>query len=145
MRRHQLLAVLLAFALFVSGAVVGALGDRFYGNAVVKAKSAEDFRHHYVEEMQSRLKLTPGQVDQLQAILDETKAKYKKVREAYRPQLLELKREQIARVKTILKPEQVPLYEQLVAEREKRAREQDERDTRAERARESRAAAGANQ
>ena len=128
MKRNQWTAALLAVLLFGCGILVGALGHRYYAATTVSAKTAEDFRHHYVSEMQSRLKLTPNQVSQLEAILDDTKTKYKAIREAYHPAMLKIKNEQIARVKSILTPEQVPAYEQLVAEREQRFRQQEERD-----------------
>jgi Spy/CpxP family protein refolding chaperone len=125
MKRNHLAAALLALLLFCSGAVVGALGHRYYTDTVI-AKSAEDFRHHYVTEMRTRLHLTPAQVTQLEAILDDTKAKYKAVRDSYHPEMVKIRNEQIGRVKSILTPEQIPAYEQLVAEHEQRAREQEE-------------------
>ena len=76
--------------------------------------------------------MTPAQVAQLEAILDDTKAKVKALRDLYHPQMLKIKQEQINRVKSILTPEQIPAYEQLVAERERRAKDQEERDRNAE-------------
>ncbi|HTU47085.1 MAG TPA: hypothetical protein VMF91_18635 [Bryobacteraceae bacterium] len=128
MKRNQWTAALLAILLFGCGALVGALGHRYYASTTVSAKTAEDFRHHYISEMESRLKLSPTQVSQLETILDDTKAEYKTIRDAYRPAMLKIKNEQIARVKSILTPQQVPAYEQLVAEREQRARQQEERE-----------------
>lgn len=128
MKRNQWTAALLAILLFGCGALVGALGHRYYASTTVSAKTAEDFRHHYISEMESRLKLSPDQVRQLETILDDTKAKYKTIRDAYHPAMLKIKNEQIARVKSILTPQQVPAYEQLVAEREQRARLQEERE-----------------
>ena len=78
--------------------------------------------------MQDRLKLTPAQVTQLETIMHETKAKTRAVRDSYQPQMLKIKQDHIERVKAILTPEQIPAYEKLVAEREQRSREQDERD-----------------
>ena len=128
MKRNQWTAALLAVLLFGCGILVGALGHRYYAATTVSAKTAEDFRHHYIAEMESRLKLTPAQLSQLETILDDTKAEYKAIRDAYHPAMLKIKTEQIARVKSILTPQQIPAYEQLVAERERRARQQEERD-----------------
>jgi hypothetical protein len=132
MKRNQWAAGSLAVLLFCSGAAVGALGHRYYAATVVSAKTADDFRHRYVSEMQSTLKLTPAQVGQLETILDETKAKYKAVRDSYHPEMVSIRSEQIERVKSILTPAQVPAYERLVAEREQRAKEQEERDRKEE-------------
>jgi len=128
MKRNQLAAGSLAVLLFSSGAAVGALGHRYYSEAVVSAKNSDDFRHRYVSEMQSTLRLTPAQIGKLETILDETKAKYKAVRDSYRPEMASIKAEQIERVKSILTPQQVPAYERLVAEREKRSRAQEEHE-----------------
>lgn len=129
MKRNQWAALGLAAFLFVCGAAVGALANHLYEARAVNAKTAaEDYRQRYVTEMQTKLKLTPAQVDQLESILDDTKAKVKIVRDSYHPAMLKIKEEQVSRVKSILTPAQIPAYDQLVAEREKRAREQEERD-----------------
>jgi preprotein translocase subunit SecF len=132
MKRNQWAAGLLAVLLFCSGAVVGALGNRYYSAAVVSAKTSDDFRHHYVSEMQSTLKLSPVQIGQLETILDQTQAKYKAVRDSYHPEMVTIRNEQIERVKSILTPAQAPAYERLVAEREQRTKEQEERDRKEE-------------
>ena len=136
MKRNHVAAGLFAVLLFCSGVGVGALGHRYYSADVVSAKTSDDFRHRYVSEMQSTLQLSPAQVAQLDRILDETKAKYKAVRDSYRPEMASIKNEQIDRVKSILTPGQVPAYERLVAEREQRARAQEERDHREDQRRE---------
>jgi len=113
---------------------VGALGDRYYTSTAVSAKAgAEDFRQRYLSETRQRVKLTPAQVTQLEQILDETKAKFRAVRDSYHPAMLKIREEQIARVKAILTAEQIPAYEQLVAERERHAKEQEARERRQER------------
>ncbi len=137
MKRNQLLAALFAVLLFCAGAAVGALGHRYYTATVVNAKTADDFRHHYISEMRATLKLTPAQVGRLETILDETKAKYKTVRDSYHPQMVKIKQEHTAQVKSILTPEQIPIYEQMVADHERHAREQEERDRQDEARREA--------
>ena len=144
MKRQQWTGVALAALLFFGGAVVGLLADRYYNATVVSAKTSETYRQRFVAEMESRLKLTSSQVRQLEAIMDDTKAKYKAVRDSYRPQMLAVKNEHIAQVKSILTAKQIPGYEQLLSERERRAREQDEQERRDEqrRAAERKAQAG---
>lgn len=124
-KRNQWTATLFAILLFCAGAAVGALAHRYYTATVV---NAEGFRHHYVSEMQSKLNLTPDQVSRLETILDETKAQYHAVRDSYRPAMIKIKQEQISRVKSILTAQQVPIYEQMVADHERRAREQEAHD-----------------
>lgn len=129
MRRNRWAAIALGALLFVCGAIFGALAMSLHHPALA---NAEDYRQRYVNEMQSKLKLTPTQVNQLQDILDDTKAKVKAVRDSYHPQMLKIREEQISRVKSILTPQQIPGYEQLVADRERRAREQEARDREAD-------------
>lgn len=128
MKRTQWAATILAIVLFCLGVAVGVLADRYYHATTVSAKTAEDWREHYIREMRSKLGLSDEQVSQLENILDETKARYKAVRDSYRPAMLKIKNEQISRVKSILTPSQVPGYEKLVAEREQRNRVQEERE-----------------
>ena len=132
MKRNQWAAGSFAVLLFCSGGVVGALGHRYYSATVVSAKTSDDFRHRYVAEMQSTLKLSPAQIAQLETILDQTKAKYKAVRDSYHPEMVSIRNDQIERVQSILTPAQVPAYQRLVAEREQRAKEQEERDRKEE-------------
>jgi hypothetical protein len=131
MQRTQLSAAVFAALLFSGGAAVGALGHRYYTNnnaSTNVARIPDQGRRRYIEEMQDRLKLTPAQLKQLEAILDDTKAQYHAVRDSYKPQILKIKQAHIERVKSILNPEQIPAYEKLVAERDQRGREQEERD-----------------
>jgi Spy/CpxP family protein refolding chaperone len=132
MKRNQWTASLMAVLLFCCGATVGALAHRYYTSTAVSAKTAEDFRHRYVSEMRSKLSLTPSQVTQLETILDETKGKFKAVKDSYRPAMLKIKQEQVSRVKSILTPQQIPIYERLVAEREQRMKAEEDRERRQE-------------
>ena len=143
MKRNQWTALALAALLFTCGAAVGALADRYYAGTVVNPRAgAEDFRNRYISEMRQKVKLTPAQVTKLEQILDETKAKVKAVRDSSHPAMLKIRADQIARVKAILTPPQIPAYEQLVAERERRFKEQEERERQEE---QKRAAARQNQ
>jgi hypothetical protein len=128
MKRNQWTAILVAVLLFCCGAAFGVLAHRYYTSTTVNAKSPESFRHHYVSEMRSKLKLSATQVTQLETILDQTKQKVKAVRDSYHPAMLKIKEEQIGRVKSILTPQQIPIYERLVAEHERRVKEEEKRD-----------------
>lgn len=130
-RSNRGIAWLLGVLLFLTGVGVGALAHRYFVASSVVAAS-DVMRKRYVDEMQNRLSLTPSQVNQLQSILDDTKAKYKAVRDAYRPAMIEVKEQQVRRVRSILTTRQVPIYEQLLADREKQSQEQEEREKKRE-------------
>ena len=131
MNSNKTKAVVLALLLFGLGAVVGALGHRYYAD-VTSPKTAEEYRHKYVSDMQSKLNLNQHQVDELQVILDDTKAKVRAVREAYHPEMVKVKSEQPAKVEAILSPDQAKQYEAMVAEHEQKGREQDDKDRKEE-------------
>lgn len=138
MKRNQWAAAILSLLLFLSGAAVGALGHRYYTSRTVQASTvAETFRAHYIEDMRTKVGVTDAQLKQIESILDDTKAKYKVVRDQFRPQMLAIKNEQIARVKGVLTPAQIPVYERLIAEHEKKAREQDARERQEEQKRQA--------
>lgn len=126
MRRQQIVVLLSAVFLFGMGVVVGSLAHRLYDTNSVSA--SEDWRARYVNEMHSRLKLDPHQMDSLNDILDDTRAKVRAVKDKYRPEMIRLKQEQVAEIKKMLKPEQVGEYDKIVAEHEDRAKAQDAHD-----------------
>ncbi len=131
MKPNQMKAALLALLLFGCGAAIGALGHRYYAAEEVSAKtSSESFRQRYIGEMKSKLGLSSAQIDQLESILDDTKAKYRAVRESYHPAMVKIKEDQVRRVKSILNPGQIAAYDQLVADRERRWSEQQEKEHR---------------
>jgi hypothetical protein len=125
MRRNQWAAAFLALLLFCCGAAVGVLGNRFYSATTV---NANDSRQRYLADMKSKLNLSETQVAQFDAILDDTKAKYKAVRDSYRPAMLKIKADHIDRIKSILSAQQFDAYRRIVAEREQKSREQEERE-----------------
>ncbi len=128
MRHSKLIAGLSALLLFSCGVAAGVVGYRYYEHATVIAKNSDDWRIQYMEEMRTRAKLTGRQLQMLNVILDQTKQDYRDMRERHKPEVLEIKQNQIARVKSILTAEQIPAYEKLVAEREQRQKDQDDHD-----------------
>jgi len=130
MNTNQAKAALFAVLLFGFGAATGALGHRYYAATVVSAKTptAEEWRSKYINEMRAKLKLNQHQVDELQVILDETKARFRAARESHHPEMVRIKDDQLTKVKALLSPEQARQYEAIVAERERQAKEQDDHD-----------------
>ncbi len=66
-----------------------------------------------MEEMRSRLKLSEEQAKQIEAILDDT-------RDRYRAQMRAVQEEQTARIRAVLNPTQQAEYEKMRQEREER-------------------------
>ncbi len=123
--------VLYLLLVFVSGVIVGVLAHNLYSAHAVRAerrpRSAEEYRRKYVEEMTARLKLTDLQVRRLNEILDETRVRYREVRERVTPDFKAIQERQVEQIRALLKPEQLTEYEKIRAERERRHRERQSR------------------
>ena len=113
---------------FVSGAVLGVFGERVYNVSTVTSakqpKNPEEFRKHYLNNMQSRLNLSQDQVAKLGSILDETRARFHEVHQKLQPDLDEVQKEQQEKVRSILSPDQRVEYEKMLAERQQRQQKQ---------------------
>jgi hypothetical protein len=113
---------------FGSGAVVGALGYRTYNPPTARTINAPappgEWRKQYMEESKARLDLTEDQVSKLEAIMDDTDARFRQAREQENQEIRQIRDEHIARVRMLLTPEQLPKYEKLHAEREERGKQQ---------------------
>lgn len=115
---------------FVSGIVLGGLGHRYFTLREVEASrprrpSMEEMRKMYLQEMKDRLNLSSKQLDDLRVVLDQTDAKYKEVREKYRPEMQAIQDEQVTRINALLSAEQQEEYAKLRKEREERRRKKD--------------------
>jgi hypothetical protein len=108
--------------IFSSGVIVGAFGMRLYSPLSAKTAAPEDWRKQYMNEMQSRLKLSPEQATQLNVILDETKARAHLAHEAHDGAMSRIRDEQSVKVRNILNEDQRPEYDKIRAEREQRAK-----------------------
>jgi hypothetical protein len=126
MKRPQILAVVVSVLIFALGTATGVLAHRLYVANTVSA--SEDWRVRYINEMRTRLKLTSAQVDQLNDILDTTRAKVRSVRDRYKPEMLQIKNDQVLQIRKMLASSQTREYDKMVAEQEAKAKEQDNRD-----------------
>ncbi len=119
---------------FLSGALVGVLAYRAYMLSPNRTASAprqpgpEDFRKRYVADMRAKLQLDDQQVVQLEQILDETGAAFRKNWLDNHNRNEDLHTQQVARINAMLRPEQRLLYEKLRQERERQMQKDRERD-----------------
>jgi hypothetical protein len=66
------------------------------------------------------LRLSDAQVTKLNEILDSTRARYREVKERYKPEMKQIHTEQVEEIRGILTDEQKPKYEEWREERDKR-------------------------
>jgi hypothetical protein len=132
-KRSQLSVILSMFAVFCSGIAVGAYGYHSYTAKTVAATgkpplAPEEWRKRYVEEVRTRVHLDDSQVVSLNSILDETKARFKSVKDRQKQEQKQetdrIRAEQNEKVRAMLKPEQRPEYDSFREERERRMKEQ---------------------
>jgi len=117
MRRSNLTMLLYLLLVFVSGAVLGAFASRLY-TLKTTVNARPDFRRQYLEEMRSRLHLTPPQVNQLEQIMEAT---HQRMREARKT----IDEEHVRQVRAMLDDNQKAEYAKLRAEHEQRRRHGD--------------------
>jgi len=127
MKRSNLLIGFYLVLIFASGVTVGVFGTHLYMARSVIAKappkpSPEEFRREYVNEMQTRLNLTPEQMTKFNQVLDETGSKVHAERERHNQDMKSIREEHVNRVRALLTDAQLPAYEQLRKEREERAK-----------------------
>ena len=126
MKRWNLPIALYLFLVFVSGAVVGALGYRTYKPPTASSNSPltpEDARRQYIREIQTRANLTDDQLQQVNTILDETRSRFHEARDKHNQVVREIGEQQRAKVRAILTADQLPKVEQLWQERDLRAKQ----------------------
>ena len=72
---------------FACGGVVGAFAHRLYTvsgvSANVAQRNPEEFRKRYMADMKARLQLTDDQAAKLGAVMDDTRARFRDVREKF--------------------------------------------------------------
>lgn len=135
MKRWNAPIALYLFLVFVSGSVVGALAYRTYNPPTARSSappklSPEEFRRQYLEEMRTRVGMSPDQVKKLDEILDETRSRFRESRDKHDQEIKTIREEQFAKVRAILTPEQLPKYEQVRSERDQRMRQQQQQNKR---------------
>jgi len=128
MANTKITAFLSLLLVFCSGIVVGAVGYRVYNARVAVAvkppekRSPEEFRKMLVDEMTREVHLDDKQVTLLKQIYSETAASFDEARSRENAKLRAegqiIHDQQVEKVKNILRPDQIPLYDALRARHE---------------------------
>ena len=137
MPKSKLSVFLSLLLVFFSGAVLGVFANRLYmvksvlSNGVAQAPNRrpdpEEVRKHIVMEMRKEVNLDDQQVAELNQIYDRTRDQGDQVRRKANAEMRAVWDTQTAKIKAILRPDQLPLYDNL------RARHDAERKRDAER------------
>ena len=110
-------AVLLVFVLFVLGLALGSMGTYLVTTRVLAARPQATLAHgpaHTMEMFTRDLNLNPDQQSQIQAILNDTRARYAELHEKLDPEYEQVRHQGRERIRQILTPEQRPKFEDLL-------------------------------
>jgi Spy/CpxP family protein refolding chaperone len=130
MTRRNLQIVFYFLLVFLSGSVVGGLAYRTYNPPAARGSNGSappapgEWRRQYMEESKVRLGLTDEQMAKLNSIMDQTEARFHDQHEHENEMVNEIREDHIARVRSILTPDQLSKYEELHREREERAKKE---------------------
>jgi hypothetical protein len=136
-KRSQVSIILSMLAVFCSGILVGGYGYHSYAAQTVSATGKpplkpEEWRRKYIEEVRTRVNLDDAQVGSLNLILDETRSRFRDLKERQKQEQKKetdrIRSEQNEKVRAMLKPEQRPEYDRFREEREQRMKEQAAKD-----------------
>jgi hypothetical protein len=109
---------------FLSGAMVGALGYRLYNPKTVVSTqhkmAPEEWRKHVVEEMRTRLKLNDDQVSKLQAAFDGTHHRFAEYDQRTKAERKAIVEDQHQTIRSFLNDEQRAEYDKYLLERQQK-------------------------
>jgi len=132
MPKSRLSAAVYLSLVFVSGALVGGLSYRLYAVSSVSAitgsprLSPEEARKRYIDSIRAKVQLDEKQIEQVNQILDQTRAQFEQVRGKMHAEGQAIQNRQAEEITAILHDDQKPLYAAFRAERE-RMRQQERR------------------
>lgn len=119
MKPTRMAAVYLA-VVFVAGGLFGFVAHGLYSQKGTRAENRpsnpREFRQRYVTRLHRDLSLTPEQLTQVTAILDETGERFQELRERMSPEFDIIRQQQRARIMALLSPEQQGKYQKMLEE-----------------------------
>ncbi len=119
MTKPTRMAALYLGLVFVAGGLFGVVAYGLYSQKTAQAARApnpKEFRERYVAKLQKDLSLTPEQMPQVTAILDQTSDQFREIREKMSPELDAIRQRQRAQIMTLLNPEQQGKYQKILDE-----------------------------
>ena len=123
-------AVLLVFLVFVLGIALGSVGTYVVSTRVQAARPQAGRNPANTMAIFTRdLNLSPEQQKQIEAILNDTRARYAEIRKRADPEYEKVRQESRERIRQVLTPEQGPKFEELLLriDAEHRKHESEER------------------
>ena len=117
---------------FACGGVVGAFGHRLYTvsgvSANVTQRNPEEFRKRFMADMKARLQLNDDQAAKLEVIMDETRARFRQVRDKFEPEMQKIREDQRQRISELLSASQQAEWQKIIDERQRRRESKKDRE-----------------
>jgi hypothetical protein len=107
-------ASVLVLAVFLLGMLVGGLGVHVMGSKAAPPPSPAlpSTSDEVVKQLDVRCSLTADQQKQIQAIMEDVMSDYRRIYEPIRPQIEEVRQAGRQRIRGVLRPEQLPKFEE---------------------------------
>jgi hypothetical protein len=128
MPKSRFSAAIYLILVFASGAMVGAVANRLYMVKTVSStevtrqppmrRDPEEVRRHLVAETREKVKLDDEQVRKLNEFYDDELAQFGKLRQSWIEDGRHVRAGTAQKIRAMLRPDQIPLFEQLQAQRE---------------------------
>lgn len=120
MTKPTRIAALCLGIVFLAGAIFGFVAHNLYYEHTARASSPQQARQNYIARLQKDLALSPEQLMQITAIMDQTRQHFRDVQNKMEPEFEALREAQRQRVMAILTPEQQPKYQAILDEHRQR-------------------------
>lgn len=120
-------AVSFALGVLFGAALIGA-GSHYYFARCRKdcgGSHWKDRGKEFLSEMKSKLSLTPDQEAKIDKILEAKRKKIDEMRQKVRPNFHKVREQTHAEIRSVLKPDQQRVFDQIVLERKKRWEERE--------------------
>src|SRR6266567_6748096 len=128
MPKSKLSAFVSLLLVFFSGAVLGAFAYRLYMVKSVLSTAAaptqnrrpdpEEFLRQRLSEMRDKVRVDDQQLQQIQQIYQQTREQFDQIHKKMSAEGRVIDENQVAQIKSVLRPDQIPLYDQLRARHE---------------------------
>jgi len=142
MPKSKLSVFLSLLLVFFSGAVLGAFAYRLYmvksvlstgvAAAPNRRPDPEEFLRQRLAEKRDQVKVDDQQLQQIQQIYEQTREQFGQIHKKMSEQSRAIDANQVAKIKSVLRPDQIPLYDQLRARHEADRKRDAERKQRRE-------------
>ncbi|MGH9761841.1 MAG: hypothetical protein ACREDR_13870 [Blastocatellia bacterium] len=124
----QIKAKLLVVLIFVIGLLAGALSINLYQRVYGAPENVKHDSNYVFDKLNKRLDLTSDQQTRIRDILKDTFSQYDSIGKDMEPRINEVRQHSRDRIRSILAKDQLPKFEEMVAESDKKRVQRNEQE-----------------